>query len=254
MRTEKQIEASRLNGAKSRGPTTEQGKRNSRGHNRRHGILSSTTVLEEESLGAFNAFADSYFADIQPRDAVERSLVESMIDARWRLNRVKSVANTAIDRDMALQEPDVPAPVRAIFALAGTPTAHENGCTPDLFLRYETRFERAYYAALNRLTALRKGKPAFPARNDRSFLPDPALFEMWNPPPEPAPELNATPSPEAPSAFDAQPDSPEPATVNTPSSEDSDAQKHRSIFPFDPSNPLKGNDYTRDLLAGIPDS
>lgn len=190
MRTEKQIEASRLNGAKSRGPITDQGRINSRGHNRRHGILATTTVLEEESIGAFNAFADAYLADIQPRDAIERSLVETMINARWRLNRVRSIAKTAFDRDMALQDPTVgPAPVRAVFALAGTPSANDGACRPDLALRYETALERTYHTALRRLMALRKAK-CFGA-STRPFEPS-EVADVWA---TPEAEPSTPPSP-----------------------------------------------------------
>lgn len=272
MRTEKQIEASRLNGAKSRGPTTEQGKRNSRRRSGRHSILLETTLLEEESLVGFNTFADAYFDAIQPRDPVERGLVECMIDARWRLNRVRSVAKTALDRDMALQDPKVgPAQVRANFALAG-PTAHEKGCTPDLFLRYEGRYERAYYTALNRLTALRRGKSPFPVPTNRSFHPEPSV-EIWDSPPELDSDLEPEPDQVAPAAelpvlpaagdptteqmnveVSAAHGPADPQTIADPSpgldATVSVVRENCTILTFDPNNPLDPKDKPRDPPEG----
>ena len=53
MRSEKQIQASKTNGARSRGPITEQGKRNSSRNSARHGLLSQTVVLNDESAARF---------------------------------------------------------------------------------------------------------------------------------------------------------------------------------------------------------
>jgi hypothetical protein len=53
MSTPKQIAASRANGAKSKGPVTPQGKRNSSRNSTRHGIFAATIVLETENTEAF---------------------------------------------------------------------------------------------------------------------------------------------------------------------------------------------------------
>ena len=53
MRTPKQIAASRANGARSKGPVTAQGKRNSSRNSIRHGLFADTIVLEEEKKDEF---------------------------------------------------------------------------------------------------------------------------------------------------------------------------------------------------------
>ena len=69
-----------------------------------------------------------------------------MTVARWRQLRIWGAQKTAIDRDMALQDPNVgPAPVRALAALRGTP---ESACAPELLLRYEIAFDRQFSRAL----------------------------------------------------------------------------------------------------------
>ena len=112
MKSEKQIQTSRANGARSKGPVTPQGKKNSSMNSTRHGLLASTVVLEEEREDRFFALHQELMDEFQPRTATETALVETMIVARWRLLRVWGMQKTALDRDMALQDPNVgPAPV-----------------------------------------------------------------------------------------------------------------------------------------------
>jgi len=49
MPIEKQIQASRANGARSRGPTSAQGKKNSSRNALRHGLFAGTVVLQGEA-------------------------------------------------------------------------------------------------------------------------------------------------------------------------------------------------------------
>ena len=71
MATPKQIEASRINGRRSKGPVTPQGKLNSSGNNSRHGLLAQTVVLEGESEEGFNALLEYYTQTHQPQSAIE---------------------------------------------------------------------------------------------------------------------------------------------------------------------------------------
>ena len=95
MRTEKQIQTSRINGSRSRGPVTPQGKRNRAGIRARHRLLAE------------------YLDEHQPRTATEVSLIETMAVSRWRLLRVWGAQKTAPDRDMALQDANVGPRARA---------------------------------------------------------------------------------------------------------------------------------------------
>lgn len=157
MPTDKQIQAARANGVLSKGPTTEQGKRNSAGNNVRHGLLARTIVLDEEDTERFLELLTGLMDAHQPRDASELALVETLAVARWRQLRVWGAQKTALDRDMALQDPSHgPVAVRAVVALRGTP---ESSCPPDVLIRYEIAFDRQYARALIRLEAL-QSRPA----------------------------------------------------------------------------------------------
>ena len=66
MSTQKQIDASRANGAKSNGPKTPEGQQTSSRNNTRHGLLSRTIVLEGESLERFTELHESLILEHKP--------------------------------------------------------------------------------------------------------------------------------------------------------------------------------------------
>ena len=75
---------------------------------------------------------------------------------------------------MALQYPNVgPAPVRAVFAMGGSP---ESACPPDVLLRYEIAFDRQFSRALTRLLAL-QSKSA--VRSPAPYFPEVPAGQTW---------------------------------------------------------------------------
>src|SRR5437879_1874598 len=116
--TEKQREAARSNGSRSRGPITARGKYNSSRNGARHNLLAQTVVLESETPDRFLALLDALKDEYQPRTTTQVLLVESMAVARWKLVRVWGAQKTAMDRDMAQQDPHVgPAAVRIMLSM-----------------------------------------------------------------------------------------------------------------------------------------
>ena len=104
MRTPAQIEASRRNGAKSKGPKTEDGKIRSSQNAIKHGLTANKfVVLDGESGDDWETFHQSYIAKFQPRDPVEHHLVLEMAVNRWRLQRAWSFETAAIDEASLLQ-------------------------------------------------------------------------------------------------------------------------------------------------------
>ena len=73
MRTEKQIQASRLNGQKSRGPISSDGKRNSSRNSLDHGLLAEEFIIDgecAERFAQFSSYAHSpWFLVVGPRIA-----------------------------------------------------------------------------------------------------------------------------------------------------------------------------------------
>src|SRR3981081_2605014 len=99
-----QIQASRANGAKSRGPVTPEGRARSSQNAIRHGFNAQTLVLGNESPDEFEKLLLSYIARWQPADAVEMDLVEEMVAAKWRQRRMWGVETAAYDLRMEQQE------------------------------------------------------------------------------------------------------------------------------------------------------
>lgn len=79
--------AARRNGALSRGPTTEAGKRRSRGNRLRHGMAGNGTVLPEQIRAAYLTEVELYQKDLRPQNHHEFRLVEraALATTRWLL-------------------------------------------------------------------------------------------------------------------------------------------------------------------------
>jgi hypothetical protein len=172
MPTQKQIAASRANGARSKGPVTEIGKLHSSRNSARHGLLARTVVLEEECVERFHELIAVLTDEYQPRTSTELTLVETMAVARWRQLRIWGMQKTALDRGMALQNPDDgPPAVRAVLAFRDSP---DSSCAADLLLRYEIAFDRQFTRALACLTTL-QSKPA----PHQPYHPGPLVGHTW---------------------------------------------------------------------------
>jgi hypothetical protein len=168
-RSDKQIEASRANGAKSRGPVTDEGKQHSsrnaipastdvsarpglsqpyprdgptpRSALGQHGLLAQTVVLDGESKERFATLLHSIQEELQPATAIENQLVETMAVARWRQFRIVGMEKAAVAREVGKLDP-------AHGPAANTTQAYRALNGDSRFLetmnRYETRFDRQY--------------------------------------------------------------------------------------------------------------
>jgi len=90
--TEDMAEANRQNSLKSTGPTTEEGKHNSRRNALRHGLygdeLAPWAEELDEDAADYRRFWRRYHHAFQPRDEVETLLVADLARTGWRLERL----------------------------------------------------------------------------------------------------------------------------------------------------------------------
>jgi hypothetical protein len=159
MRSEAAKNASRENGKKSRGPITEEGKRNSSLNARRHGLLSSTLIVEGESAERFQELLGRIVAELCPETDSELSLVESLAMTRWRQLRILGMETARLSHEIRRQTIDSPEIAQEEPAVRAA-LAFQNLCDHsrmlDLMNRYESRFERQYTRSLRDFFERRK--------------------------------------------------------------------------------------------------
>jgi hypothetical protein len=96
-RSPAQIEASRRNGARSRGPATPEGKARSRLNALRHGMRAERLgLLPGEDAEGADAFFARVRADIAPAGEVELGLAEAVAAAWWRAQRADRLEATLL--------------------------------------------------------------------------------------------------------------------------------------------------------------
>ena len=85
--------ASRANGARSRGPRTDEGKARSSMNALTHGLTARTAIVLPlvERAEDWSAHVAGFVEAMRPVGAVERELVERMAAITWRLRRVERV-------------------------------------------------------------------------------------------------------------------------------------------------------------------
>jgi len=164
MATLTKSESSRINGAKSRGPVTPEGKQRSSMNAVKHAILAKHICLNIEKPEIFEQLVADFCTRLQPADDVELRLVEQAAMAQLRYERVAASTETAMfvlkmdDQapEVAKQYESVDPPTR--FAIAFTSLANE-GNSIQLMLRYQQTMLRQRDSALKQLHELRTKFP-----------------------------------------------------------------------------------------------
>jgi hypothetical protein len=91
MTSARKVEANRQNALKSTGPKTPEGKNASRLNSLRHGLLSEEILLPGENEEVFRQFGERLRAELQPVGELENLLVDRIVEASWRLRRLRRV-------------------------------------------------------------------------------------------------------------------------------------------------------------------
>src|SRR5262245_12366677 len=82
-------EASRQNGAKSKGPVTEEGKQRSSANAIKHGLYSRRVVLNTESQEEYDHLREHYIELLHPVNSLEHEIVIDIVNALWRIRRME---------------------------------------------------------------------------------------------------------------------------------------------------------------------
>jgi hypothetical protein len=84
-------EAARINGAKSKGPVTAEGKARSSQNALKHGLTAENVVAAGEELTDYTDLLEAYIEQFEPDTQMELDLVESLAATRIRLRRAIAV-------------------------------------------------------------------------------------------------------------------------------------------------------------------
>jgi hypothetical protein len=193
MSSQRRIDSSRANGARSRGPVTAEGRARSHAAGLTHGLSSPRVVLKTESEEEFRAFREAWIADLQPQTRFEIDLVDRFVADRWRLARVWSLETALLDHEISRQEPGIQdAQTRTAMAFRAL---CDNSRALDTLGRYEARLSRACDRALKVLESQR----ALSENQEIHQEPNPES-EQCSAPPLPALAPGAKPATDLPEA------------------------------------------------------
>jgi len=143
--------ASRSNGALGRGAITEAGKHRSSQNAIRHGLLSKSIVLRNESGDTFTQLLAHHQAKLRPADDVEEGAIEEMAAASWRLRRLWTIETRLFDNSIE-KRPETEERDR----LAGAFSDLAAGNDLNLLDRYENKLHRMYQRSLHNFLVLRE--------------------------------------------------------------------------------------------------
>ena len=88
MISQKKLEANRRNAQKSTGPKTAEGKAISSQNGLTHGLTSrKCPILPGENEEEYRELQDALTRDLKPRGAMQRELVEDLVQTRWKIRR-----------------------------------------------------------------------------------------------------------------------------------------------------------------------
>ena len=169
MPTDRRSLTSPINGRKSTGPKTPEGKAASI----RQGILARNIVLDDESSERFNALASEFHQHLQPRDFVESTLVDTLVVARWRQIRLWSMEKASLSHEMRKQAPGLTAESKPTRAALAFRTLSDQSRSLDLISRYDARYEHQFTRTLQHYVTLRsRASVNLPFEPNLSLGPD----------------------------------------------------------------------------------
>ena len=142
MRTETQILAARLNGAKSKGAVTAMGKDRIRSNALKHGLTARLTLWRNEDTGQFQNLLLALLEQFQPANDVEFLCIEEMAMAKWRLRRVVGLETAAGNKH--LEETTA---TGGAGTLAAFTAAQQAGQLLTTLRQHEAAYSRTYQRA-----------------------------------------------------------------------------------------------------------
>jgi hypothetical protein len=209
MTSELKSATARTNGAKSRGPKSPETRAKSSLNSLKHGFTTrKTIVLECECEDDFQELLAEYAATYQPACPIESDLVDEMVAARWRMQRMRMIEaallDSEMDRELPFGEPEPTDPGYQIAAAFRRLVDESHALS--FASRYESRLHRLHersHRTLRELQQSRKQRTAEPAPQPEPASPSPEPQLQLQPHGKKC-ENEPTPVPSTPSAKPVQ--------------------------------------------------
>jgi len=160
-------DTARANGAKSRGPTTPEGKEKSSRNALKHGLTAGAAniLLDCEDPDEFEQTFNKLHGIHEPATPAENDIVEEMVAASWRIRRMWTIETNLFNIEILTQQssPSVSEGADPGIHLAmAYRTLSDDSRSLALASRYEARLQRLYdraYKTLRELQQERKSQP-----------------------------------------------------------------------------------------------
>ena len=190
MSSNRRLESSRANGAKSRGPNTIQGRHAVALNAVTHGLSAKTVVLQNESQEEYDVELLNYLDHFRPQDMLEQNLVLQLAAASWRLARYAGVESGLFNEKMRQQatwldkeRPNIQDCERVAIAFA---SLADNDKSLALANRYQARLQHEYQRILKSLSQMQAARCAAEVKLQNRPSP------VYEHPPAPSPVVSIT--------------------------------------------------------------
>lgn len=181
---------SKINGAKSNGPTTDAGRSKCANSSLKHGMFASRVVLDNEDPAIYQSLREAFLNIFKPIDAFEHECVIAMVNARWKFRRLEAAETAEMNLTMAENRPqwnedfeELDAPTQHAIAL------RKIGKHLETLVRYQEQQHRTVERNFNLLSKYRrKTGRTIPSRDEMAQ----AESEALHPKTEQGPDKPAT--------------------------------------------------------------
>lgn len=105
--SDRKLAANRANARRSTGPRTARGKAIAAANSLRHGLFAKELLLPGEDAAALTQLKTSMLRRLNPRDVVELQIVDRIVSASWKLQRLQRYERLLHERECQEREEDV---------------------------------------------------------------------------------------------------------------------------------------------------
>jgi hypothetical protein len=210
-------ETARANGAKSRGPTTAEGKEKSSRNAIKHGLTAGTgnILLDCEDPQEFDESLDKLLSIHEPATPAEVDVLEEMVAARWRIRRMWTIETNLLNVEVLAQQSKSDSPEPGVPLAMAFRALADDSRSLALASRYEARLQRLYDRAYKTLRELQQARKSEPPAQPHTMI------VRWVDPERPTEPRASASGPTPPVSSPELPNEPtaaDPATVQHPKS------------------------------------